>query len=267
MNNVSLLNCPYPYRSMLAICSDLDETESAEVYFNTLEYLNTQRETPFGKGVGLETGNSMYFYMLPDQFAYWNTDDYQRARARDLMRSGHIDCFHSFGDIAHKRSEAEFTLDHLKSHDCKMRTWIDHAVAPSNFGADIMQGLGDIPSSDIYHADMTLAFGVEYVWIGTRDKHARSGCVAIVFRHPEQFQSRKKHEDPGQGNCQGWARKKLAITSIYFMPGIALRVNRNSATGRTSRNLCVVTRITRVCPSATPRGDWGRHCPSVSSII
>jgi len=165
-STIILLAAPYPFRCMLAICSDLDETESPEVFFNTMEFLNTTRQTKFGYGVGLETGNSMYFYMSDDQFAYWNTDDANRARVRTLMQSGHIDCFHSFGDLANKRSEVEATLNHLDFHGCNMRTWIDHAVAPSNFGGDIMGGLGDVMSSEIYHADITLAFGVEYVWIG-----------------------------------------------------------------------------------------------------
>jgi hypothetical protein len=47
-----------------------------------------------------------------------------------------------------------------------METWIDHAVAPSNFGADIMKGSGDVPDSPVYHADLTTEFGVQYVWRG-----------------------------------------------------------------------------------------------------
>jgi hypothetical protein len=164
--NIALLAAPYPYRCMLAICSDLDETVSGDVYFHTMDYLNSSRMTPFGQGLGLETGNSMYFYMPPEQFAYWNTGDEERATVRELMQSGHIDCFHSFGDLAVDRAEIESTLNHLDSHGCKMRTWIDHAVAPSNFGGDIMNGYGDVASSAVYHADLTLSFGVEYVWIG-----------------------------------------------------------------------------------------------------
>jgi hypothetical protein len=178
--NISLLAAPYPYRSMLAICSDLDETESSDVYFNTMEYLNTSGQTQFGKGVGLETGNSLYFYMPGDQFAYWNTDDASRERARTLIHSGHIDCFHSFGDLANQRHEVESTLDHLQSYGCRMRSWIDHAVAPSNFGGDIMQGFGDVKLSDIYHADITLAFGVEYVWIGrVTSMHGQDAAVSL----------------------------------------------------------------------------------------
>jgi hypothetical protein len=44
--------------------------------------------------------------------------------------------------------------------------WIDHATAPSNFGADIMRGQGDVPGSPVYHADLTLQYGIRYVWLG-----------------------------------------------------------------------------------------------------
>jgi hypothetical protein len=47
-----------------------------------------------------------------------------------------------------------------------MEVWIDHAVAPTNFGADIMRGTGDVPGAPAYHADLTCGYGVRYVWRG-----------------------------------------------------------------------------------------------------
>lgn len=163
---VSLLDLPYPFEAMLAICSDLDETPSADTYLATSQYLNTKDRTPFGRGVGLEVGNTIYFYMNQSEFAYWNTTDATRAAIRDLIRSGHIDCFHSFGDTATGRSQAQETLEHLEAHGCRIPVWVDHAVARTNFGADIMQGRGDVVGDQAYHADLTLAYGVEYVWRG-----------------------------------------------------------------------------------------------------
>ena len=86
--------CPYPYRAMLAICSDLDETPDRETYWNIMRYLNTGQQTAMGTGVNLEVGNSIYFDMPANQFAYWNTDDAGRAMIRMLIKSGHIDCLH-----------------------------------------------------------------------------------------------------------------------------------------------------------------------------
>jgi len=163
---LAVRQAPFPYRATLAICSDLDLTPDRHVYWETARYLNTHEPTSIGPGLGLEIGNTIYFDMAPDQFAYWNTDDEGRAMVRALIRSGHIDCFHSYGDLAGTRAHAGRALDELSRHDCRMTVWIDHAVAPTNFGADIMRGSGDVPGAAAYHADLTCGFGVEYVWRG-----------------------------------------------------------------------------------------------------
>lgn len=163
---VSIRRIPYPYRAMLAICSDLDETPNREVYFEIMRYLNTTKNTAMGPGVGLEVGNTIYFDMPSDQFSYWNTDEKGKEMIRTLICSGHIDCLHSYGDLATTRSHAERALEELSKYGCKLEVWIDHAFAPSNFGADIMKGFGDVPDSEVYHADLTCGFGIKYVWRG-----------------------------------------------------------------------------------------------------
>jgi O-antigen/teichoic acid export membrane protein len=157
---------PYPFKAALAICSDLDLTPDRHAYLDTARYLNTTDPTSMGPGVGLEVGNTIYFDMDRSQFAYWNTDDAGRDMVRALIRSGHIDCLHSFGDLATSRMHAARSLDDLARHDCRLEVWIDHAVAPTNFGGDIMRGFGDVPGSPVYHADLTCDAGVRYVWRG-----------------------------------------------------------------------------------------------------
>ena len=157
---------PYPYHSMLAVCSDLDETPDKNVYWETSRFLNTAQQTSMGTGVDLEVGNTIYFDMPADQFAYWNTDDHGRAMVHDLIQSGHIDCLHSFGDFADQRRRAQKALDALERNNCKLEVWIDHATAPTNFGADIMKGKGDVKNAEAYHADLTLAYGISFIWIG-----------------------------------------------------------------------------------------------------
>jgi hypothetical protein len=163
---VRLRPMPYPYQAMLAICSDLDETPDRRVYWEIVRFLNTTQTTAMGPGVGLEVGNSIYFDMPPDQFAYWNTDDKGRGMVQALIRSGHIDCLHSYGDLATTRQCAARALDELSRHDCKLEVWIDHGTAPTNFGSDIMKGHGDVPGHQAYHADLTVSYGVQYVWRG-----------------------------------------------------------------------------------------------------
>ncbi len=165
-SEVSIRRIPYPYRAMLAICSDLDETPNREVYFEIIKFLNTTKNTAMGPGLGLEIANSIYFDMPSDQFSYWNTDEKGREMIRTLIRSGHIDCLHSYGDLATTRGHAERALEELSKYACKLEVWADHAIATSNFGADIMKGFGDVSESEVYHADLTCEFGIKYVWRG-----------------------------------------------------------------------------------------------------
>jgi hypothetical protein len=157
---------PYPYRAMLAIASDLDETPDAASYFEVMRYLNGTAPTAFGPGLGLEVGNSIYFDMPAGQFSYWNAHEAERERLRVLIRSGHIDCLHSFGDLATTRAHAARALEELDRHGCRLEVWVDHGTARTNFGADIMQGEGDVPGAPAYHADLTSSFGIRYVWRG-----------------------------------------------------------------------------------------------------
>lgn len=108
----------------------------------------------------------MYFDMPRDQFSYWNTDDAGREMIRTLIRSGHVDCLHSYGDLADTREHALRALGELSRHDCRLEVWIDHGAVPSNFGDDIMRGFGDIPGSPVFHADITWEYGIRYVWRG-----------------------------------------------------------------------------------------------------
>lgn len=186
---VALRPWPYPYRAAFGICSDLDDTPTADDYFDMMRFLNTTAPTRLGLGIGLEVGNSIHFDMPPSQFSYWNADEGSRATVRAMIRSGHVDCLHSFGDLATTRAHAGRALDELARHDCGLKVWVDHAIAPSNFGADIMQGFGDVEGSAVYHADLTHAFGIEYVWRGRvtsaigQDVPRRLGGIAR-WRHP-----------------------------------------------------------------------------------
>ena len=54
----------------------------------------------------------------------------------------------------------------MTQHNCRLAVWIDHAVAATNFGPDIMCGQGDIPGSRAYHADISCGFGIRFVWLG-----------------------------------------------------------------------------------------------------
>jgi hypothetical protein len=165
--SVMLRKYPYPYQAMMAICSDLDETPSTEIYFETVKYLNTSEDTLLGKGVNLEVGNTIYFDMHQDQFSYTNTDDLGRSKIHLLIESGHIDCLHSFGDFVTDRAQLEQYWQVIQSGKRKIEVWVDHGQAITNFDADIMKGEGAIKGKKAYHSDLTVQNGeLAFIWKG-----------------------------------------------------------------------------------------------------
>lgn len=190
--SVTLRKHPYPYRTMLAICSDLDETPDGRVYREIVRFLNTHDSTAMGPGVGLEVGNSIFFMAPEGEFSYFGTDDAGREMVRALMRSGHVDCIHSYGALARNRSDAETVIAELVRHGCELKVWVDHSKAPSNFGPDIMCGHGDLPGSEVYHSDLTRSYGIRYVWRGRttgvvgQDAPIEPRSLTAIFRfaHP-----------------------------------------------------------------------------------
>lgn len=83
-----------------------------------------------------------------------------------MIKSGHVDCLHSFGELATTRAHAARALEELDRHGCRIPVWTDHSQAPSNFGRDVTFGYGDQPGHDAYHADLTVGGGLRFVWRG-----------------------------------------------------------------------------------------------------
>ncbi|QUM81038.1 hypothetical protein HWV01_12475 [Moritella sp. 5] len=165
--DVSLRKYPYPYRAMLSICSDLDETPNKDIYFETARYLNTSEDTLLGKGVDLEVGNTIYFDMPDHNFSYTNTDDDGRNKIQILIESGHIDCLHSFGDFVDSRKRIEQCWSEIQKTKRKIEVWIDHAQAPTNLDNGIMKGRGAIKDADAFHVDLTVQTGaLPFIWKG-----------------------------------------------------------------------------------------------------
>lgn len=164
--DVRLRRLPLTSKAAIAICSDLDLTPDIDAYWRISQFLCTADDTEMGPGLGLDVGNSIYFDMPPGQLSWWNADAAGRDLLAAMIRSGHIDCLHSFGDLAADRRAVQRSLDDLVRRNCRLEVWVDHARAPTNFGADIMCGRGDVKGDNAYHADLTLGLGIQYVWRG-----------------------------------------------------------------------------------------------------
>lgn len=184
---VSLRPFPYPYRAMLAISNDIDQS-SAPRFRSIHRFLNTTEETPMGPGLGLDVADSFWFYGRAGRgrqedasdFTYFAGLDWkeQSSLADEIvhyLRSGWIDTIHSYGNFsgvpakqACSRAHAEHALEALAAADVAPRVWVNHGSAENvqNIGnADYMQG--DRPGSPCYHSDLLRSAGVEYFWEGS----------------------------------------------------------------------------------------------------
>ena len=163
---VSLRRMPYPYQAALAICSDIDETQNTEEFLEIQQFLNTKKTTALGEGLGLEIGNSFYFYDDQHQFSFFTHEEKARQVIIDLVHAGYMDCLHSYGDAALNREHISRSLEALHQADCHLDVWVNHYGAQSNISNkfEYLHGssLGDDPAADLYHADETLAYGIRF---------------------------------------------------------------------------------------------------------
>jgi hypothetical protein len=171
---VSLRKFPYPYRAAMAICSDIDETKTTAEFLEIQRFLNTKNTTCMGEGVGLEIGNSLFFYDEGGAFSYFSHDEHAKRVILNMIRAGYIDCLHSYGDGATSRDQILRALDVLHQEDCRLDVWINHFGAPNclsrKFEYMFGECRGDDPSSNVYHADVTLDYGIRFVWVGAHTR-------------------------------------------------------------------------------------------------
>lgn len=167
-SQVALRKFPYPYRAAMTISSDIDGTKTLEQFLEIQKFLNTAEMTSMGKGVGLKIGSSFLFYEPPNSsISYFLGGPEVAQTIRSFIQSGYIDVLHSYGRKSDfSREDAIRSLAELKKNNCKIEVWVDHDRSISNLGDDVTFGLGDHPDSKAYHADLTLNYGIKFVWLG-----------------------------------------------------------------------------------------------------
>ena len=166
--SVALRKFPYPDRAALAVSSDIDRTGTLVEFLEIQKFLNTKDGTSMEKGVGLEIGNSfLMFEASGGTISYFNSKADVARTIREFVKSGRIDFIHSFGKKEDfSRADAIRALIELNARDCKVDVWVDHAKTNDNWGNDVTLGRGDHPGSKEYHADLTLAYGIKFAWMG-----------------------------------------------------------------------------------------------------
>ena len=95
---VILRKFPFPYRAALSICSDCDDIKSRRDFLTFEKFFNTDEKTNIGKGLSLEVANSMFIYSDNNHFSYFSGNQQDILVIEKLIRSGHIDSLHSYGE-------------------------------------------------------------------------------------------------------------------------------------------------------------------------
>jgi len=167
---------PYPFKCALSISSDIDNASSLESFIAVMDYFNSQNDTPFGEGLGLEVGNSFWFYnnSESEQLSYFDGLSENLSPLAPLIeeywKSGHIDTLHSWGNFdagRFNRSHAESALSVLRKHKVKIPIWINHGIGLNHQKVGNYRNMhGDDPDHPAYHMDLTTEAGCEYFWIG-----------------------------------------------------------------------------------------------------
>lgn len=195
--DVCLRKFPYPYESALAICSDIDGTDSIEEFLTIQELLCSTKKTPLGIGLGLEIGNSFWFYnqyhqllknsrvdsTCLDSMFFGNQDkgislfdgtsDTLSSYAvilLKLIKAGYVDCLHSYGEFAEggfSRDLALRAVDFLKSESTSILVYTNHGGTGNNDNIGPQPRFrGDDPNAIEYHTDLTIPLGMKFLWRG-----------------------------------------------------------------------------------------------------
>jgi hypothetical protein len=186
---------PYPFKAMLAISSDADHETLRK--FNLIhEFLNTNAMTPMGRGLGLDISDSFFMYNgsnLPQpidyrhvpiqrELTYFKGTSNTRYGANVIdayIHDGWIDTIHTFGDFSRvnqketlfRRDLAVHAIQALEAANDHLIVWTDHGNKSNvdNFGSygthrfyNYQQGAN--PNSPYYHTDLTIPYGIKFVW-------------------------------------------------------------------------------------------------------
>lgn len=194
---VTLRKFPHPYKAALAICSDIDGTDTIGKFLEIQKFLNTTEVGAFSRGLGLDIGNTFWFYnqqyqlhkrrlageSVPDVFfsgevdfgisLFDGTSDSLSTYASvilALIKAGYVDCLHSYGNFGEggfTRALVTQAIKLLESQKLTIDVFVDHGGRENqhNIG-DAFWFLGDNSGTDLYHADLTLPIGIKFLWRG-----------------------------------------------------------------------------------------------------
>ena len=173
---IELRTFPYPYRAMLAISSDIDNSPDVDVFLEMMDYLNSSKHTAFGDGLDLEIGNSFWFYnnTSSKQLSYFKGTSTAKTsfapHCREYWRSGFIDSMHTYGNFDQGGFERKIALaarDEMEKYDFSLPVWINHGTHQNSQNLGFGQRCyGGVQGHESYHADIIKDLGIRYIWAG-----------------------------------------------------------------------------------------------------
>lgn len=208
--SVKLRKFPYPYRGMLSISTDIDGTAIQE-FREIHRFLNTLENTKMGAGVGLDIADSFWMYNMSDrqgyidagqtmtwqeQISYFHGDDwnqpYQAEEIQKYIEAGWIDTLHSYGDYSRTdpkdtrftRQHAVEALEELNKQGIAVTVWVNHGSETNiqNFGGNYnftAYQQGDTPGTTGYHTDLTVPYGIRFLWDSMGDENV--GRPSVIY--------------------------------------------------------------------------------------
>ena len=174
--NLKIRKFPFPYKCALSISSDIDNASSSEFFVQFMDFLNSEIQTIYGPGLGLEVGNSFWFFngSKSPQLSYFegltNKETDLAPIIRLYLKSRHIDTLHSWGNFdrgGFKRCYADKGMETLAKYNLKIPVWVNHGVK-LNYQkvGDYPNMYGDDPTHYCYHTDLFSKSGFEFIWTG-----------------------------------------------------------------------------------------------------
>lgn len=170
---LKLRKFPYPYKAALTILSDRHGIQTADEFRLFHRFLNTTQETPKGKGLGLEIGDTFWFYDELGRFSYFdkysNRPSDQASLIRDYYTAGYIDCLHSWGDFTNlpfERKYAEWAVEESLRQGMSLPIWVNHGNVNNthNINRGLAHHQGARPSSPSFHVDLLFQAGFRILW-------------------------------------------------------------------------------------------------------
>lgn len=176
---VRLRRFPFPYRCALAICNDTDGM-TREAFLDWHCFVNGNRPTAIGDGLGLEVGDSFWVWSDDGSLSLFHGRPHEKdlppspdtQTIVNFARAGLLDTLHGFGcwaeEYALPRDRAAYALEYLDCLDLNPRVWVNHGGGFFRYhniaGPWSYYQQGDTPGRPSYCLDLLLNAGIRYFW-------------------------------------------------------------------------------------------------------